>query len=86
VAISEPNDPGISAVFDLALASDADTGATVIDVDTGDPFLYFDDELTVLLFESSGHGQVPRATPGTRQMRTLGRPHRVHQCATARKR
>jgi amidase len=46
-----PNDPGISAVFDLALQAMRDMGATVIDVDTGDPFLYFDDELSVLLFE-----------------------------------
>jgi amidase len=46
-----PNDPGISAVFDSAVSTMRDLGATVIEVDTGDPFLYFDDELTVLLFE-----------------------------------
>jgi amidase len=46
-----PNDDGISAVFDSALAAMEDLGAKVFEVDTGDPFLYLDDELTVLLYE-----------------------------------
>jgi amidase len=46
-----PNDPGISVVFDAALAAMERMGATLVEVDTGDPLAYFDDELTVLLYE-----------------------------------
>ncbi len=46
-----PNDAGISAVFDSALSAMAHLGATVLKVDTGDPYAYFDQELTVLLYE-----------------------------------
>jgi amidase len=66
-----PNDPGISAVFDSALQAMRDMGATVIDVDTGDPFLYFDDELTVLLFEIKADMAAYLAPLRNTRMRTL---------------
>ena len=66
-----PNDPGISVVFDAALRAMRDMGATVIDVDTGDPFLYFDDELTVLLFEIKADMAKYLAPLRSTTMRTL---------------
>jgi amidase len=46
-----PGNAGITAVFNDALATMRRAGATVIYVDGGDPLKYFDDELTVLLYE-----------------------------------
>jgi amidase len=66
-----PNDPGISVVFDSALQAMRDMGATVINVDTGDPFLYFDDELTVLLFEIKADMAKYLAPLRSTTMRTL---------------
>ncbi|MEP6659631.1 MAG: amidase [Acidimicrobiales bacterium] len=43
--------PEINAVVEEALAAMESLGATVIDTDTGDQFLYFDAEFTVLLYE-----------------------------------
>jgi amidase len=66
-----PNDPGISAVFDAALAAMERMGATLVDVDTGDPLAYFDDELTVLLYEIKADMAKYLAPLKRTQMRTL---------------
>jgi amidase len=66
-----PGDAGISAVFDAALAAMRRAGATVIDVDTGDPTLYFDDELTVLLYEIKADMAAYLAPLRNTSMRTL---------------
>jgi amidase len=66
-----PGDAGISAVFDAALAAMRHAGATVIDVDTGDPTLYFDDELTVLLYEIKADMAAYLAPLRNTSMRTL---------------
>jgi amidase len=66
-----PNDPGISAVFESALSTMRGLGATVIEVDTGDPFLYFDDELTVLLYEIKADMAQYLAPLRSTRMRTL---------------
>jgi amidase len=46
-----PMDAGITAVFKLAVAAMGAAGATIIEVDGGDPLAYLDDEFTVLLYE-----------------------------------
>jgi amidase len=66
-----PGDPGISAVFQSALDAMRRAGATVIDVDTGDPFLYFDDEITVLLYEIKADMAAYLAPLRNTSMRTL---------------
>jgi amidase len=66
-----PNDPGISVVFEAALAAMRRAGATVIDVDTGDPVGYFDDELTVLLYEIKADMAAYLAPVRNTRMRTL---------------
>jgi len=66
-----PGDPGISAVFDAALEAMRRAGATVIDVDTGDPLGYFDDELTVLLYEIKADMAAYLAPVRNTRMRTL---------------
>ena len=43
------------AVAEQGLAAMASLGATIVDVDTGDPFAWFDDEFTVLLVEFKVH-------------------------------
>jgi amidase len=43
--------PEINAVVEEALLAMQSLGATVVDTDTGDQFLYFDAEFTVLLYE-----------------------------------
>jgi amidase len=66
-----PNDPGISAVFETALSAMRHAGATVIEVDTGDPLLYFDDELIVLLYEIKADMAAYLAPLRNTRMRTL---------------
>lgn len=44
-------EPDLVAVAEQGLAAMAALGATIVDVDTGDPFAWFDDEFTVLLME-----------------------------------
>jgi amidase len=44
-------EPDLVAVADEGLAAMASLGATIVDVDTGDPFAWFNDEFTVLLVE-----------------------------------
>jgi amidase len=44
-------EPDLVAVAEQGIAAMAALGATIIDVDTGDPFAWFDDEFTVLLME-----------------------------------
>jgi amidase len=66
-----PNDPGISVVFDAALAAMEHLGATLIEVDTGDPLAYFDDELTVLLYEIKADMAKYLAPLKKTRMRTL---------------
>jgi amidase len=66
-----PNDPGISVVFDAALAAMEHLGATLVEVDTGDPLKYFDDELTVLLYEIKADMAKYLAPLRNTRMRTL---------------
>jgi amidase len=66
-----PNDPGISVVFDAALAAMERMGATLVEVDTGDPLGYFDDELTVLLYEIKADMAKYLAPLKRTRMRTL---------------
>jgi amidase len=66
-----PDDPAINVVFDAALAAMRDLGATVIEVDTGDPLAYFDDELTVLLYEIKADMAAYLAPVRNTRMRTL---------------
>lgn len=44
-------EPDLVAVAEQGLAAMAALGATIVDVDTGDPFAYFIEEFTALLFE-----------------------------------
>ena len=66
-----PHDAGIDAVFASALAAMRHAGATVIEVDGGDPLLYFDDELTVLLYEIKADMAAYLAPVRNTRMRTL---------------
>jgi amidase len=66
-----PADDGISAVFDSALAAMARSGATIVDVDTGSPLNYGDDEYTVLLYELKVDMAAYLAQLRNTQMRTL---------------
>ncbi len=44
-------EPDLVEVAEQGIAAMAALGATIVDVDTGDPFAWFDDEFTVLLME-----------------------------------
>jgi len=46
--------PEINAVVEDAITAMEDAGATIVDVDTGDTFAWFDAEFTVLLYEFKG--------------------------------
>jgi amidase len=63
--------PEINAVVEEALVAMESLGATVVDTDTGDQFLYFDAEFTVLLYEFKVQVAEYLAGLGNTSMRTL---------------
>ena len=64
-------EPEIIAVVQTALDAMVSLGATLVPTDTGDPFAYFDAELTVLLYELKVHMGQYLATLSHTGMRTL---------------
>jgi amidase len=64
-------EPDLVAVAQQGIAAMASLGATIVDVDTGDQFAFFDAEFTVLLFEFKVH--IAEYLAGVRHtsMRTL---------------
>jgi amidase len=64
--------PELNAVVEQAIEVMASLGATIVDpVDTGDPFAYFDQEFTVLLYEFKVDIASYLSTLGGTRMRTL---------------
>jgi amidase len=64
--------PEINEVVEVAIEVMASLGAVIVDpVDTGDPFAYFDDETTVLLYEFKGDIANYLASLSNTSMRTL---------------
>jgi amidase len=64
--------PELNAVVEDAIEAMASLGATIVDpVDSGDPFAWFDDEFTVLLYEFKGDIASYLQTLRRTDMRTL---------------
>jgi amidase len=64
--------PELNAVVETAIEAMAGLGATIVDpVDPGDPFTWFDDEFTVLLFEFKSDIAAYLGTLRRTRMRTL---------------
>jgi amidase len=64
-------EPDLVAVAEQGLAAMASLGATIVDVDTGDPSAWFDDEFTVLLIEFKAQIAEYLATLQHTSLRTL---------------
>ena len=64
-------EPDLVAVAQQGIDVMASLGATILEVDTGDPFEYFDAEFTVLLFEFKVQIAEYLAGLGHTSMRTL---------------
>ena len=64
-------EPDLVAVALQGIAAMSSLGATIVDTDTGDPFAYFDDEFTVLLFEFKVDIAAYLSTLDHTSMRTL---------------
>jgi len=67
------------AVAEQALATMESLGATLVDVDSGDPGAFFDDEFTVLLYEFKPDVEAYLATLDHCRMHTLGDLIRFNQ-------
>jgi amidase len=64
-------EPDLVAVAMKGIAAMSNLGATIVDTDTGDPFAYFNEEFTVLLFEFKVDIAAYLSTLGHTSMRTL---------------
>jgi amidase len=64
-------EPDLVAVAQQGMAAMTALGATLVPTDTGDPFLYFDAEITVLFFEFKAQIADYLQTLGHTSMRTL---------------